>query len=67
MKPVSAILFSLLMTAAPAGAAKLSFSGNPMQVLTADAPASSGLDDIYILNDMSGVSATYTASSPSAQ
>ncbi|MDE6325850.1 MAG: gliding motility-associated C-terminal domain-containing protein [Duncaniella sp.] len=67
MKPVSVILFSLLMTAAPAGAAKLSFSGNSMQVLTADAPASSGLDDIYILNDMSGVSATYTASSPSAQ
>jgi gliding motility-associated-like protein len=46
--------------------AAISFTGNSHSVLTEHPQASTGLNDVYVLHDINGVAAQYTASSASA-
>lgn len=60
MKSIPTLLLAL--TAAPcACGAGLTFSGNSLPVLTPTVEASTGLQALYVVNDVKGVSATYTA------
>lgn len=38
---------------------QMSFNGNALPVITEQAPAATGLDAIYVVNDVAGVSASY--------
>ncbi len=59
------ILIICIFTAAAANA-ELTFTGNSQSVITVTPETSTGLNDIYVLYNTTGVSATYKASSASA-
>ena len=48
-------------------ATALAVSGNPLPVITNTPEASTGLKAVYVLHDLLGVKASYTATSPSSQ
>ena len=62
-----ALATALTVTGAATARAQLSFSGNPLPVITDTPEASTGLKAIYVLHDLLGVKASYTAASPSSQ
>ena len=62
-----ALATALAVTGAAAASAQLSFSGNPLPVITNTPEASTGLKAVYVLHDLLGVKASYTATSPSSQ
>lgn len=51
--------FLLLLTSLTASAAELTFRGNPLQAISVEAPASSGLTKVYVLSDLRGVSVSF--------
>lgn len=63
MKYLSIILCACLSPFFANGA-ELAWSGSPEKIIQIDAPASSGLDAVYVLDGLSGVKAAYA--SPSA-
>lgn len=56
---------ALAAVAALSAQAQLSFSGNTLPAITAEAERASGIEAIYILNGTAGVTISYTASSSS--
>lgn len=56
---------ALAAVAALSAQAQLSFSGNTLPAITAEAERSSGIEAIYVLNGTAGVTISYTASSSS--
>ena len=56
---------ALAAVAALSAQAQLSFSGNTLPAITAEAERASGIEAIYVLNGTAGVTISYTASSSS--
>lgn len=56
---------ALAAVAALSAQARLSFSGNTLPAITAEAERASGIEAIYVLNGTAGVTISYTASSSS--
>ncbi|MGN1251548.1 MAG: gliding motility-associated C-terminal domain-containing protein [Muribaculaceae bacterium] len=56
---------ALAAVAALSAQAQLSFSGNTLPAITAEAERASGIEAIYVLNGTAGVNISYTASSSS--
>lgn len=67
MKSFGLFSLAIFLSWFSAAASQISFSGNALPVLTDEAPASSGLNDIFIARTTAGLSAVYTADSPAAQ
>ena len=59
------LAIALAATAAQAPA-QLTFSGNPLPAIADTPEASTGLKAVYVLHDLLGVKASYTAANPSA-
>ncbi|MDE6670453.1 MAG: gliding motility-associated C-terminal domain-containing protein [Muribaculaceae bacterium] len=59
---LSGVILGCFFTSDSYGASLLSFEGNTYKVIDIDAEKSTGLNKIYVLNDLKGVSAIYTAS-----
>lgn len=60
------IVISVCFVAGAARGAELSFTGSAFPAVSVGAEASTGLDGVYVLNGLTGVSATFTASSASS-
>lgn len=56
----------ILCAGSPGAMAQLSFQGNPLPAVTETPDASTGLKAVYVLHDMLGVKASYTAASASS-
>ncbi len=62
---LSGVTIGCFLTSGSYAASLLSFEGNTYKVIDIDAEKSTGLNKIYVLNDIKGVSAIYTASGDS--
>lgn len=69
MKTIKYAILNLgfALCAFTAQSATLGFSGNTLPVITENPVASTGLEALYVINNMSGVNITYSASSASVQ
>ncbi len=63
---VLGVLSGCSMTSVSYSASPLSFEGNTYKVIDIDAEKSTGLNKIYVLNDVKGVSVVYSASGNNA-
>lgn len=61
------VIFFCLFLSFLTASAQISFSGNAAPAVTERPEASTGLSAVYVLSSTAGVTASYTASSPSAQ
>ena len=58
-----AIILAMGLTPVTALCSTVNFTGSQKEVITVKPQASTGLDDIYVIYDADGVSASYTATS----
>lgn len=55
------IVISVCLVAVAGRGAELSFTGSAFPAVSVGAEAATGLDGVYVLNGLTGVSATFTA------